>query len=65
MWVALSVYKYRIDLSGKEKQLLRQANGLRYPRVGGRRKRRFAGTSLQPATCLKTRRLPPVGCTLY
>ena len=32
MWVALSVYKYRIDLSGKEKQLLRPSNGLEMSR---------------------------------
>ncbi len=25
-------------------------NGVRYPRVGGRRRRHFAGTSLQPRT---------------
>src|SRR6266508_2990732 len=40
-----------------------QPNGWRYPLVGGTRCRCFAGTNLQPETCLKTRRLPPVGCT--
>jgi hypothetical protein len=35
-----------------------QPNGSRYPLVGGRRQRRFAGTSLEPEKCLKTRRVP-------
>jgi len=39
-------------------------NGLRYPLVGGTRQRHFDGTNLSHANCLKTRRLPPVGCTL-
>ena len=40
-----------------------RTNGVRYPRVGGTRQRHFAGTNLKPQNCLKTRRLPPVGCT--
>jgi len=36
----------------------------RYPLVGGTRQRHFDGTSLSHENCLKTRRLPPVGCTL-
>ena len=48
-------------------------NGLRYPLVGGMRQRYFAGTNLKlrklpactlPQAQVKTRRLPPVGCTL-
>jgi len=39
-------------------------NGLRYPLVGGTRERHFDGTNSNHAKCLKTRRVPPVGCTL-
>src|SRR5512147_666247 len=44
--------------------LIWRANGVRYPRVGRTRGRHFAGTNFKPETCRKTRRLPPVGCTL-
>ncbi len=33
-------------------------NGLRYPRVGGTRQRRFAGTSLKPRKLLKNAQTP-------
>jgi site-specific recombinase XerD len=42
----------------------KNANGLRYPLVGGTGQNSFAGTGLSVGSCLKTRRLPPVGCTL-
>jgi len=41
----------------------KNANGLRYPLVGGTGQNSFAGTGLSVGNCLKTRRLPPVGCT--
>jgi hypothetical protein len=41
-----------------------RTNGVRYPRVGGTRQHPFDGTGLSYENCLKTRRLPPVGCTL-
>ncbi len=39
--------------------VFRQApNGLRYPRVGGRRERRFAGTRLRPRKLLENAARP-------
>jgi len=51
---------------GKIYTLLRkvQANGLRYPLVGGGENAILTEPASSHATCLKTRRLPPVGCTL-
>jgi hypothetical protein len=34
------------------------ANGVRYPRVGGTRQRRFAGTKLEPRKMLKNAATP-------
>ncbi len=44
--------KYKYSLQCFHDYVCLQANGLRYPRVGGTRQRRFDGTSLKP------RRLP-------
>jgi len=42
----------------------RPPNGERYPLVGGMRQRHFAGTNFKLQNGLKTRRIPPIHCTL-
>jgi len=39
-------------------------NGWRYPLVAGRDNASLTETTSSHVNCLKTRRLPPVGCTL-
>src|SRR5512134_3498744 len=63
-WLGRHCVQFSFFANTRIWRTVRPPNGLRYPLVGRTGRRYFDGINFKPRKCLKTRRLPPVGCTL-